>query len=114
VTGPLQALAARYDRLAAKGEVPAYGFSWAPISYGVVLAQDGKLIDVQPLLDVTGKRPQPRPMLVPQALKRTSGVASNFLWDKSSYVLGITTGEGKRLAEEHAAFKAWQVELLAG
>ena len=28
------------------------------------------------------------PMLVPQAIKRTSGVASNFLWDKTSYALG--------------------------
>jgi CRISPR-associated protein Csd1 len=43
-------------------------------------------------------------MLVPQPVKRTAGIAPNFLWDKTSYVLGVTAGEGKRTAEEHAAF----------
>lgn len=114
MTGPLQALAARYDRLAAKGEVPAYGFSWEKISYALVLGAEGELLDVVPLLDASGKKPQPRPMLVPQAIKRTSGVASNFLWDKTSYVLGVSGKQGKRLAEEHAAFAALHADLLAG
>lgn len=113
MTGPLQALVARYDRLAAKGEVPAYGFSWEKISYALVLGREGEVLEVAPLLDTSGKKPQPRAMLVPQAIKRTSGVASNFLWDKTSYVLGVSGKEGKRLAQEHAAFKALHVELLA-
>ena len=53
-----------------------------------------------------GKKKTPKPMPVPQPAKRTSGVAPNFLWDKTSYVLGVTAGEGKRTAEEHAAFVA--------
>lgn len=114
MTGPLQALAARYDRLAAKREVPAYGFSWEKISYALVLGTEGDVRDVAPLLDTSGKKPQPRSMLVPQAIKRTSGVASNFLWDKTSYVLGASAGQGKRLAEEHAAFVKLHVDLLAG
>jgi CRISPR-associated protein Csd1 len=113
MTGPLQALAARYDRLAARGEVPAYGFSWERISYALVMAPDGRLVDVQPLLDLSGKKPQPRPMLVPQGIKRTSGIASNFLWDKTSYALGVSGRESRRLAEEHAAFKDLHAELLA-
>lgn len=114
MTGPLQALASRYDWLAAKGEVPAYGFSWEKISYALVLGPEGGVLDVAPLLDISGKKPQPRSMLVPQAIKRTSGVASNFLWDKTSYVLGVSAKQGKRLVEEHAAFVKLHVDLLAG
>jgi CRISPR-associated protein Csd1 len=114
MTGPLQALAARYDRLAARGEVPAYGYSLEKISYALILSSAGDLLDVQPLLDTTGKKPAPRAMLVPQGIKRTSGIASNFLWDKTSYVLGVSGKEGGRVAQEHAAFKALHEDLLAG
>jgi CRISPR-associated protein Csd1 len=114
MTGPLQALAARYDGLASKGEVPAYGYSLERISHALVLSSSGDLLDVQSLQDLTGKKPQPRPILVPQAIKRTSGVASNFLWDKTSYVLGVSGKAGGRVAQEHMAFKALHEELLVG
>jgi CRISPR-associated protein Csd1 len=113
MTGPLQALAARYDRLAEQGEVPAYGYSLEKISYALALSPRGDLVDVQPLLDATGKKPQPRPMLVPQAVKRTSGIASNFLWDKTSYVLGVSGKGSGRIAQEHANFRKLHEELLA-
>jgi CRISPR-associated protein Csd1 len=114
MTGPLQALVARYDHLAATGEAPAYGYSLEKISHVLILAPSGELLDVQSLQDTTAKKPQPRAVLVPQAVKRTSGVASNFLWDKTSYVLGVSGKEGGRLAQEHAAFKALHQDLLAG
>lgn len=50
---------------------------------------------------------------VPQAVKRTAGISPNFLWDKSAYVLSVTAGEGKRTADEHAAFRARHVQWLA-
>jgi CRISPR-associated protein Csd1 len=85
-----------------------------PGPYALVLSPSGELLDVQSLQDTTAKKPQPRALLVPQAIKRTSGVASNFLWDKTSYALGVS-GEGSgRLAQEHAAFKALHEDLLAG
>jgi len=114
MTGPLQALAARYDRLAAKGEVPVRGFSMQKISYAIVLSGAGEPVDVEPLLDTDGRKPVPRSILVPQAVKRTSGIAANFLWDKTSYVLGVTGGPGRRLVEEHAAFKALHEDILSG
>ena len=114
MTGPLQALSARYDRLATRGEVAAYGYSMEKISYALVLSGSGDLLDVQQLQDLTGKKPQPRAILVPQGIKRTSGVASNFLWDKTSYVLGVSGREGGRILQEHAAFKDLHEELLAG
>ena len=52
-------------------------------------------------------------MFVPQAIKRTSGVAANFLWDKTSYALGITAAEGKSAIKEHAAFVERHLRDLA-
>ena len=49
---------------------------------------------------------------MPQALKRASGIAPNFLWDKTAYVLGVTAGEGKRLVAEHKAFRDRHLDSL--
>ena len=53
-------------------------------------------------------------MLVPQPTKRTSGVAPNFLWDKTAYALGVTAGEDKRTAREHEAFVETHRRLIGG
>ncbi|WGF90739.1 type I-C CRISPR-associated protein Cas8c/Csd1 [Marinivivus vitaminiproducens] len=112
MTGPLQALAQRYDRMAAQGAIQGYGYSMENVSYAVLLSPSGTAIDVMPLLDTSGRQPRPRRLLVPQPFKRTSGIASNFLWDKTSYVLGVSA-TAKRKAQEHAAFLALHRELLA-
>ena len=109
----LASLNKAYDRLALRHEVPAFGFSSEKISFVISLNSDGTLasppIDWR---DMSGKKPTPRLMPVPQPNKRTSGIAPNFLWDKSSYVLGVTLGEGKRLKEEHQAFVDFHTTLL--
>ena len=51
---------------------------------------------------------------VPAPPKRTSGIAPNFLWDKTAYSLGRTLGKGKRTAKEHAAFRTAHLEFLVG
>lgn len=38
-------------------------------------------------------------MTVPAAVKRTSGAAANFLWDNSSYILGVSLKKGEDDAE---------------
>ncbi|HVZ30167.1 MAG TPA: type I-C CRISPR-associated protein Cas8c/Csd1 [Asticcacaulis sp.] len=109
----LQSLNRAYDRLALRHEVPSFGFSSEKISFCLSLNADGTLagppIDLR---ETSGKKPAPRMMAVPQPYKRTSGVKPNFLWDKTSYVLGITAAEGKRLAEEHKAFKDFHLGPL--
>ncbi|WP_082676055.1 type I-C CRISPR-associated protein Cas8c/Csd1 [Pannonibacter phragmitetus] len=100
----LQALSRLGERMEADGHLPPLGYSPEKISYVISLHDDGTPAGVHDIRDVTGKKPVPRTVAVPQAIKRTSGVAPNFLWDKTAYVLGVTAGEGKRLAEEHAAF----------
>lgn len=107
----LAALAKAYERLPNK---PSAGYSTEKIGYVVSLHDDGTLAHVAPLGEAEGKKVQPRAMQVPQAVKRSSGIAPNFLWDKSSYVLGVTAGEGKRTAQEHAAFVKRHLEALEG
>lgn len=118
----LTALAAAYDRLAAEGRAPAYGYSAEAINYVISLNADGSVAQVAPLGDSrTG-----RIISVPQAVKRASNVAANFLWDKTSYVLGVAAIQKasepdaeyakrtRRLPETHAAFVQRQREALEG
>ncbi|MDE0417134.1 MAG: type I-C CRISPR-associated protein Cas8c/Csd1 [bacterium] len=113
----LQALSDHYDRLASRDEVPPYGYSNEKISFAILLSSEGRAVDVQPLLDVSGRKPRPSLRLVPQPVKRTSGIASNFLWDKTAYALGVKRDielERPIPAErEHAAFKAFHATMLS-
>lgn len=107
----LASLAKAYERLP---DAPPFGYSVQNIGVIVGLNEDGSVASVSPWLDGEGRKRKPRPMPVPQPVKRTVAIAPNFLWDKTAYVLGITAGEGKRTAEEHAAFKDYHEKALAG
>ena len=111
----LASLNRAYDRMAEKHQVPSFGFSSEKVSFVIALNADGSVagapIDWR---DTSGKKPAARLMLVPQPSKRTSGIAPCFLWDKSSYVLGVTAGENRRLREENLAFQAAHRKWLAG
>ena len=114
----LQALVGYYDRLAAAGKAPGYGFSKEPISFAVVLSRDGRAVDVQDVRDHTGRRPRPSRFEVPAPTTRSVNVSANFLWDKSAYSLGAhTASDGKSVAfagrGEHDAFKDLCLGLLA-
>jgi CRISPR-associated protein Csd1 len=103
----LASLARAYDRLPDK---PPYGFSTEKIGLLIELEDDG----TASVIDLRGeekKRP-PRMLRVPQAVKRTAGIAPNFLWDKTAYVLGLTAADGKRTQAEHEAFRLKHVEWL--
>ena len=112
----LQALASHCDRLIAEGEAPSYGFSRERISYAIVLSLEGKAVDAVPLLDTSGRKPRPTLHQVPQPVKRTSGTASNFLWDKTSYALGVkrdpVTKNVVSTEREHNAFKDLHRDML--
>ena len=108
----LQALNSYYDRMAARGEAEPPGYSREKISYAILLTPDGAVAAVNDIRDTTGKKPAPIMMNVPAGVKRTVGIASNKLWDKTAYVLGVTASEGKRTAQEHEAFKATHAALL--
>lgn len=105
----LAALARAYDRLP---DVPRSGYSTEKIGFVVSLNADGTVANVSDLREGDGRKRQPRMMQVPQGMKRTVAVVPNVLWDKTSYALGVTAGEGRRTAEEHAKFKERHLQLL--
>lgn len=111
----LQALARYYQRLIerrAEGIAP-HGYSPEKISYAILLSPEGEVVQVQDIRDTSGKKPLPRMMNVPQPEKRTVGIKANFLWDKTSYVLGASQ-TSKRADKEHEAFRLLHEEALAG
>jgi len=111
----LQALVRYYQRLIereAEGIAP-YGYSPEKISYEILLAPDGTVVQVNDIRDTSGRKPLPRMLDVPQPTKRTAGIKSNFLWDKTSYVLGVSEAS-KRADKEHEAFRTLHEEALSG
>lgn len=88
----LQALTQYYEDLLRRGEIAAPGWSPANIRFALCLDETGALVQVVPTMQevVTGKKTVMRPQsfILPAAVKRTAGIASNFLWDNSAYLLG--------------------------
>lgn len=120
----LAALKGCYDRLADDdtSEIAPFGYSGEKISFALVIDRGGRLLDVIDLRDQSGRKPTPRMIEVPRAIKRTVAIAPNFLWDKASYVLGVADrpkdraeeAHRRRLADEHRAFTDWHGKALAG
>ena len=115
----LQALVRLYDRRAADGDVPPYGFSDEGISFAVLLDPEGRAVGTQNLQATSGKRPRSSRRLVPRPVKRSVNVKPNFLWDNTGYVLGVRREkESGSLVPvhrgEHEAFKRLHAEILAG
>lgn len=115
----LQALTQLYEDLVNRGEISRPGWSQAKISYALCLGEDGSLIQVitQLIEEQVGKKTvlRPQKMKLPAAVTRSSGVLPNFLWDNSSYLLGVD-GKGKpeRSLECFRACARLHHELLDG
>ncbi len=115
----LQALTGYYEDLLRRGEIAAPGWSPANISYALCIDGAGQPVQVIPTMrEVTaGKKTvlRPQSMTLPAAVKRTVGAASNFLWDNSSYLLGIDQkGKPERSRECFAAAKELHHAVLDG
>ncbi|MCC4620603.1 type I-C CRISPR-associated protein Cas8c/Csd1 [Xanthomonas cassavae CFBP 4642] len=109
----LSALADYYQRLLddpASG-IAAPGYSQEKIGYAIVLDGDGRVVAVEDEHDYDSKKRMAKALSVPQPEKRTVAVKSNFLWDKTSYALGVSASS-KRSAQEHAAFKTLHQQAL--
>lgn len=111
----LSALADYYRRLLDDPEsgIAAPGYSQEKIGYVITLSVDGSVVAVEDEHDSSGKKRIPKPLSVPQPEKRTVAVKSNFLWDKTSYALGVSASS-KRCEQEHAAFKVLHQQTLSG
>lgn len=113
----LQALVRYYEDLLQNGTLRAPGWVKEKISWGLQLADDG-----QPLVLHDLRTPQqrgkktvllPREEFVPERVKRSSGVAANFLCDNSSYILGADAkGKPERAAQCFDACRALHQDIL--
>jgi len=106
----LQALYDYYQRKCASADpaerLPAYGLEEKEIPFVLEITADGELVQLRDTRSQDGKKKVGRRYLVPQGVKKTSGVAANLLWDALEYVTGIDTrGKPERVAEQHAAFR---------
>ena len=115
----LQALTRYYEDLLSRGEIDAPGWTPAKISYALCLDGEGQLTQVIPTMEevTKGKKTvlQPQVFPIPAAVKRTVGIDSNFLWDNSSYLLGVDQkGKPERSRDCFAAAAQKHLAVLDG
>ena len=107
----LQAINAYYRRKQAdpdpKNRLPAFGLEEKEIPFVLEIDAEGQLVNLADTRSGEGKKKIGQRFLVPQGVKKTSGVAANLLWDNAEYVLGVDTrGKPERVVEQHAAYRA--------
>ena len=113
----LQALVQYYEDLLANGKITRPGWTSAKVSWALELDENGQLMALHPLQqeEKRGKKTvlAPYQLQVPEQVKRSSGVAANFLCDNSAYMLGID-GKGKpeRAMQCFAAAKELHLAIL--
>ena len=115
----LQALTRYYEDLLDRGEIAAPGWSPAKISFALCLDGRGQVTQVIPTMQEVelGKKTvlRPQEMILPAAVKRTAGIASNFLWDNSTYLLGVDQkGKPERSRDCFEAAKLLHHTVLDG
>ena len=113
----LQALTEYYQALEQDGKIAAPGWSSVKVSFALCLGTSGTLEQVVSIQTEQQKGKKtvlaPQSIPLPAPVKRTVGVAANFLCDNSSYLLGIDNkGKPQRALECFAACKALHESLL--
>lgn len=115
----LQALTRYYDILVndPESEIAPPGYSSTGVSFALNISQNGELLEILPLFELVpaGKKmvEKPRRMIVPEQVKKTSGINSNFLCENSAYVLGLSEKGGAEFGKKrYEAFKKFHNELL--
>lgn len=103
----LQALAEYYQRKASDPDspLPPPGFEYKAIPFIIVIDKEGRFVELEDTRAPSGNKLVAKSFLVPTAVKKTSAVAANLLWDTAEYVLGIDTrGKPERVIEQHRVF----------
>ena len=89
----LQSLVKYYEELIRQNKVSQFGWCQAKVSHAIELNEDGTIKTIVSLKheEAQGKKMVwvPEPLNVPEMVKRSSGINSNFLCDNAKYLLGI-------------------------
>ncbi len=105
----LQALTQYYETLSSQGILDRLGWNKVKISFALELNLNGDLVRIHSLQheEKRGNKSYlvPREISLPAPVKRSSGIKANFLYDNSSYLLGIDNKDNPKRARdcfEHA------------
>lgn len=85
----LQALVKHYEDLVSLGKLPREGWSKQKIAYALDIDENGQLLWVTDIRAEKNGKFFPQLMELPLPEKHGSAISPNFLWDNSSYILGI-------------------------
>ncbi len=115
----LQSLVEYYEILAKANGISKPGYCKANVSYAVSITAGGKLAGIIPLKNPVQRGNKmveiPQSFEVPEQVKKTVGITSNFLCENSGYMLGIDNkGKPERSRECFEAFKELHREVLMG
>ena len=115
----LQALTDYYQALSRAGQISPPGWGQVKVSYALYLSWAGELTQAASIQteQPRGKKTvlAPQTLTLPAPVKKTSGVKSNFLWENSSYLLGIDNkGKPQRSLECFAACRDLHEAVLEG
>jgi len=84
-------------------ELPPFGFEKKSIPVILELSSDARLVQIR--VTEIKANPEGTEYIVPQGVKKTSGIAANLFWDNAEYALGIDTkSKPDRVAEQHRMF----------
>jgi CRISPR-associated protein Csd1 len=117
----LQALYRYYNILLLDPEsaIAPPGYCTTGVSFALNISQEGDLLDIFPLFEQIkmGNKliEKPRKMVVPEQVKRSSGICANFLCDNGSYVLAISDKAAKNAdyaIKRFQAFREFNKNLL--
>lgn len=105
----LQALVEYYDRIIQDevSDLEPEGFKRVAIPFVIVLRNDGSLLGIDNTRTGEGRRTRARTYIVPKIFEgsRTVNVKANLLWDKASYVFGVSqAGKAARLKKQKEKF----------
>ena len=116
----LQALARYYDILSndPESDIAPPNYSSTGVSFALNISEQGKLLDVFPLFEQVqrGKKLEEKPhrMIVPEQVKKTSGINANFLCENGAYCLGISDkGDADYSQRRFEEFARSNKELLS-
>ncbi len=89
----LAALVKRYENQAAEGKIPRQGWSKAKVAFGLRLSESGTIegiVDLRTEVQ-SGKRTLliAKDIEVPEQVKKSSGLVSNFLCENAKYLFGL-------------------------